>query len=164
MLILHFLLTVYRDGKTPEEQIKQILAIAPILPGGNESFARKRYSIPDFHSHDTQSNNPSAAQHVDSKETASAHEQGAQPAVSRKNTIDSAEETIYEELGDKAAKAGAPALVPTTNGITIAGRSGTSLDTMPTDLGKALPNGNAQKTGAPLLNKASEDEFVDAKQ
>ncbi|CAZ79535.1 unnamed protein product [Tuber melanosporum] len=142
---LDWVISTHIDGATPEEQIKQILTIAPILTGVRRN---SKYDIPPHHSHHEKtleetkgdSNLLDVSSHL---QPASADTQ-----VHRTPQPPPALEVDLIDFGSEANVKGdglGPALVPTSKGIAAAGRFGSSgLDDMQ-ELGGSLPE---TKTGS----------------
>jgi len=137
------MLKLCRDGTTPEERRKQILAIQPILTG---THSNSRYTIPPYHPQVTPAGEGSLVNLSDDA-----------PAPTSKP----------DPLAELANAQGIPALIPTSAGVAPAGRIGGSagLDSMK-DLGAGLPQpkdaGSTQKENISLLDQ--DDELVDVKQ
>lgn len=144
------------DGATPEEQVKQILTIAPILTGVRRN---SRYDIPPHHPHahdsipeesieDTRVHTPSKSR------PATAGSQGSRIPLG-------SSDLDLVDFGSKVDIRGCglePALVPTSKGLAVAGcaeSSGldgvqslkSSLPAIPVPNGRSSPKG-LQRKGA----------------
>ncbi|PWW79117.1 hypothetical protein C7212DRAFT_340042 [Tuber magnatum] len=136
---LDWIISTHIDGTTPEEQIKQILTIAPILTGVRRN---SKYDIPPHHPHrggapeETKgySNLLDVSSHLQPASAgAQVHRTPQPPPALEADLIDFGSEADVKDdcLG--------PPLVPTSKGIATVGRFGSSgLDDM-------------QKLGASLL-------------
>lgn len=139
------MLISYRDGATPQEQTKQILAIQPIFPG---SHSNSKYTIPPYHAQKIVEAGTDDSLVDLSNDTSAPHTTSA----------------ASDSLAKFANAHGIPALIPTSAGIAPAGRIGGGLGDM-RDLDQSLPQpkeaGSAQKENLSILR--DDDELVDVK-
>lgn len=140
------------DIATAEEQIKQILAVAPILHHDHNSI----YEIPGYHAKCSTPANVTPTPATTEKPEPARSETGT--------TADLIDFTPDTNLRDT------PALVPTSAGVAPAGKLGQSgLESM-ADVEKALPATSGAAPVAGTTSKAakresyasSDDDFVDA--
>ncbi|KAF8463167.1 putative oxysterol binding protein [Kalaharituber pfeilii] len=121
---LDFIIRCTIDGATSKDQIKQILAIQPIMPGSNPGS--RKFDIPPHHPHHTSDVKNDESLLDLSEDT---NQQNAPPVTN-------------DLLGELDDIRGIPALVPTTSGVAPAGRvgnaSGLGLDNLK-DLESSLP-------------------------
>ncbi|KAI5780103.1 hypothetical protein EDC01DRAFT_620859 [Geopyxis carbonaria] len=124
------------DEASPEEQIKQIMSVAPILAGSRRN---SKFEIPPHH-----------PQHEHNHAETSSTTAPANPVHSDADLIDFKGPTEGKLPGEL------PALVPTQIGVAPAGRM-SALDDMST-LQAAVPSGKPRKA----VSVASDDDFQDA--
>lgn len=142
-------LTFDRDAKTPDEQINQILAVAPILEGSHRR--NSKYELPPLHHQESAVPNHNTSGHMDTTKPLGGM-QSEQSTQSISDLID------FAPHADKNAAASKPALVPTNKGVSEAGR-------VPATGGKGgLEDMRDMKASVPHVEKTedSDDEFVDA--
>ncbi|RPB03090.1 hypothetical protein L873DRAFT_276601 [Choiromyces venosus 120613-1] len=142
---LDWVIATHIDGTTPEEQIKQILTIAPILTGVKRN---SKYDIPPHHPHHEKA--PEETKEDSNPLDVSSHPQlaGADTQVYRTPQPPTALEADLTDFGSEADvkdDGSGPTLVLASKGIAVAGRFGSSgLDDMQ-QLGESLPE---TKTGS----------------
>lgn len=142
------------DGATPEEQIKQILNIAPIITGSRRA---SKYDIPPHHPH-----HEKILEEPTNGNTNNTNQVEVETLDPEKELIDFGEADLLGPVG----------LIPITRGVSIASRS-TRLE--PKHKGEPLKSGSGVSSLSPRpAGSASEagrseydndsDEFVDAEE